>query len=237
MELNFEVGHHGLTINYKRCRFHKISVEVHCGGGQILKRVLIGVLAVVMLSSVSVPAQAGYFDFALWKSRHSVSVNLDVEDFDLAVLITSQGSRSVVPLDSKGDMKSIGDFKLEETGRSYSGIGVGYKLGPATPFIGYATRAVSTVERVVVENEITKMNEVVSRSAKANESGLLFGVGLEVKVQRVGMLATLAKAPSGFYCETNIKYYFNDHLALIGGYLYHPGVNANGVMLGLGVSY
>lgn len=201
------------------------------------KRTLLVMLLLIVMLGFSAPVSAGYFDFALLSTRHSVDVNIDIEGFDLVVLIKAQGNRGVVPLDSKGDMKSIGDFELEETKRSYSEVRIGYKLGPITPFVGYGTQGISKTERTVAINEITGKNEVVTKNTKDTNSGVIFGVSFDARIGGLGILATLAKASSGFYGETNVKYHISDNLALVGGYLYHPSVNANGVMLGLGVSY
>lgn len=201
------------------------------------KRAMLVLVLLIVILGVSVSVSAGYFDFALFGTRHSVDVNIDVEGFDFAVLVKSQGNREIVPLDSKGDMKSIGDFEIEETKRSYSEVGIGYKLGPITPFIGYGTRGISKVERTVIKNENTGKNEVASTTTTDSGSGLIFGVRLNTRIEDFGVHATLAKAPDGPYGEAKIKYYINDNLTLIGGYLYHPSVKANGFMVGLGVTY
>lgn len=200
------------------------------------KKVLL-VFALITALSITTPASAGHFDFGLFGSRYSVDVHVDVEGFDAAVLIKAQGNRATVALDSRGDMTAIGDFKLEETKRSYSEIGIGYKLGPITPFVGYSTRAISSEERYVVKNELTGKNNIMAKSDKESLSGLVFGVSFAQKIDRLGVGATVARAASGVYGEAKIKYYINDHLALLGGGAYHPSTNATGLVVGLGISY
>ena len=203
----------------------------------MLKRTLAIALAVTALSLAATPVQAHHFDFAFFGHRHSVDVIVGIEDFDLVALVKSQGNHAIVPLDSRGDMTATGDFELEETGRSYSEIAIGYKSGPLTLFAGYGTQGVLVTERTIVENEITGKKEAVAKNTKDTDSGVIFGVNLDAKIERIGILATLAKGPGGLYSEAKFKYYISNHLALLGGGIYHPGVNATGVIFGLGISY
>ena len=199
------------------------------------------VMVAALATLISVPACAGHFDFGLFGSRHSVDVNVDVdvdvEYFPSAVLIKAQGNRAIVPLQGRGDMTAIGDFEVEETKRSYSEVALGYKLGFVTLFAGYSTRAVFSEERKVVKNELTGKNEIIARHDKESMSGLVIGLNLEHKVDRLGVAATVAKVAGGVYGEAKVKYYINEHLALLGGGVYHPGVNATGLVVGLGISY
>lgn len=202
-----------------------------------MKRFFAIALAIFLMVIMTVPTQAGYFDFALFGSLHSVDVSVDIENIDFVVPIRSQGNRAVVLLDSKGDMTSIDDFELEEAKRSYSEIGIGYKLGPITPFVGYGTRGISITERTVAINEITGKNEVVTKNTKDTDSGVVFGVSFDARIESMGLMATVAKAVDGLYGEVKAKYYVNDHLALLVGGIYHPGVSATGFVLGLGIAY
>ena len=202
-----------------------------------MKRFFATALAIFLMVIMTVPTQAGYFDFALFGSLHSVDVSVDIENIDFVVPIRSQGNREVVSLDSKGDMTVIGDFELEETKRSYSEIGIGYKLGPVTPFVGYGTRSISTTERTVAISEVTGKNEVITRNTKDTDSGIIFGASFGARIERIGLMATVAKSVDGLYGEAKVKYYVNDHLALLGGGIYHPGINTTAFVLGLGISY
>lgn len=201
------------------------------------KRTLLTALMLIVVLNISIPARAGHFDLSLFKSRHSADVYIDIDDFDAAVLIKSQGNRLVVPVDGKGNMTTIGDFELEETKRTYSEIGIGYKLGPITPFVGYSTRAIIFEERIVVKNEITGKNEITKKLDKETKSGIVLGVNIAQKIGNTGIEATIARASSGIYGEVKVKYYFYDYLALLGGGIYHPEINATGITLGFSVAY
>lgn len=197
---------------------------------------LLGLWLVVALST-TVPVKAGQFDFVLLGGRYSVDVEVDVADFPAVVLIKAQENRATVPLDGDGGMTAVGDFEQEETRRSYSEVALGYKFGPVTPFVGYSTRAIFLEERSVIKNGLTGKNQIVTKHDKESMSGLVFGLNFAQRLGRVGVGATIAKAANGIYGEAKVKYYINDHLALLGGGIYHPGVNATGLVVGLGISY
>lgn len=195
------------------------------------------VMVAALATLISVPACAGHFDWALLGGRQSIDVYLDVDGFDVAVVLRYHDHRKIVLVDNQGDMTNVGDFELEEFKRSYAEVGIGYKIGPFTPFLGYSTMAVYLQEQRVVVNQLTGKNEIVTTQSEEAINGLVFGVSLAQRFQRLGVEATIARAATGTYGEAKLKYYINDHLALVGAGVFHPGINVGGLAVGLGISY
>lgn len=207
------------------------------GGGFVFKQNTLIVLIAIFVLGIGMPVYAGHFDFNLFGSRHSVDACIDIGDLDVVALIRSQGNRQVVSIDSQSNMTNIGDFKLEENKRSYSEVGIGYKLGPITPFVGYATRAVFSVKQTVIKNELTGKNEIISKSCKEANAGLSLGLYFEQRLDDISIGITIATDFGDVYGEARTRYYINDHLALLGGYVYHPSVNTTGAVVGMGITY
>lgn len=195
------------------------------------------VMVAALATLISVPACAGHFDWALLGGRQSIDVYLDVDGFDAAVVLRYHDHRKIVLVDNQGDMTNVGDFELEELSRSYAEVGIGYKTGLLLPFVGYSTRTVHFRTRKVVTSELTGKNEVATTQSEEAINGLVFGVSLAQRFQRLGVEATIARAATGTYGEAKLKYYINDHLALVGAGVFHPGINVGGLAVGLGISY
>ena len=198
-----------------------------------MKKVIILVLLLVVGTSPSVSADNIDVSGAL-NSVYSVSLDGAPDDSGIVVLFDWTTRNQNEKTDHKGDMNAVGDYEVWDGRLSSVLLGLGYKVGPITPWVGGAGQStkVTKYEMKLEDGKLNKVTTDVSKSIK----GVAFGVSAEHWVERWGVAGTVAKMPEGIIANARLKYKITGIGTAHIGYVY-SGYVGHGIVAGLGLTY
>lgn len=164
------------------------------------------------------------------------SISLDAEPDNSGIMVlfdwTTRSQNEMT--DHKGNMSVVGDFEEWEGRLSSVLLGIGYRVGPITPWVGGASQNTKATryEIKLQDGNLNKVTTDISEPAR----GVAFGVSAEHWIDSWGLSGTVAKMPEGFMANARLKY----KVAGIGtahiGYIYSSYIG-HGVMAGIGLTY
>lgn len=164
---------------------------------------------------------------------YSVSLDSEPDNSGIVVLFDWATRGQNEKTGHKGDMSVVGDYEVWLGRLNSVLLGIGYKLGPITPWVGGASQStkITRHDMKLQDGNLNKVTTDVSESAK----GVAFGVSAEHWIESFGLAGTVAKMPEGFMASARLKYKVGIGTAHV-GYLYNQYIG-HGIVAGLGFTY
>lgn len=191
----------------------------------------------ILLVVVSTTAFANNVDIGyLLNGGYSLALSLSPDNKDGITVVLNHSERNgSLKIDSRGDMTEVGDFEVWE-GKKYSGaLGLGYRVGPITPWVTLATQSTNTTKHEM------KIKDGKLTETKADITDPLVGIALGINAEywideSWGIFGTVAKMPKGVLFDARLKYKVIDVGTAHIGYSYND-TTGHGFVMGLGIAY
>lgn len=201
-----------------------------------MKKLSVLAAVIILVLAITPMAFADFVDVGMSLDR-TWTLALDVKPdvvSDVSVIFGLDYAKRDSLVDSKGDMTSVGDYVIKEDSRGSTFVGLGYRLGIITPWVGVGVQDKQDVRTDV--KLVDSMPKEVSSNLTESNKGLALGVNFDHWVGPVGLSGIVAKVPGGISLSARIKYRVLEIGAAHIGYFYNSALGG-GIMAGIGVAY